>query len=125
MQQLWPEKTLDADALHQVYSRGIDSDFQRFLCAVEDEHVIGFCSLTIRNNLWQAGYLAHIDELVVSQQKRGLGIGSALLGSTIAVAKEAGCSRVELDSAFHRSEAHKFYERQGFENRAYLFSKSI
>jgi hypothetical protein len=33
--------------------------------------------------------------------------------------------RVELESAFHRKKAHAFYERQGFENRGYLFSKPI
>jgi hypothetical protein len=32
---------------------------------------------------------------------------------------------VELDSAFHRSQAHKFYQQEGFENRAYLFSKPL
>jgi glucosamine-phosphate N-acetyltransferase len=92
---------------------------------VENENVAGFCSLTIKNNLWQAGYLGHIDELVVSKGKRGLGIGSALLAAIIGIAKEVGCSRVELDSAFHRAEAHGFYEQQGFEKRAYLFSRSL
>jgi glucosamine-phosphate N-acetyltransferase len=33
--------------------------------------------------------------------------------------------RVELDSAFHRKQAHRFYEQLGFENRAYLFSKAL
>jgi|ERR1019366_6026405 glucosamine-phosphate N-acetyltransferase len=125
LKQLWPEKTLDSDALFRVYSRGLASDLQRYLCAVENENVAGFCSLTIKNNLWQAGYLGHIDELVVSKGKRGLGIGSALLAAIIGIAKEVGCSRVELDSAFHRAEAHGFYEQQGFEKRAYLFSRSL
>ena len=26
---------------------------------------------------------------------------------------------------FHRKQAHEFYVRNGFENRAYLFSKSL
>jgi len=30
-----------------------------------------------------------------------------------------------LDSAFHTTIAHEFYERLGFEKRAYLFSKEI
>ena len=125
LEHLWPDHPLDPDALRPVYSRGLASDLQHYLCAVENEKVVGFGSLTIKNNLWQAGYLAHIDELVVSKQKRGLGIGSALLAAIIGVAKEAGCSRVELDSAFHRVQAHAFYQQQGFENRAYLFSKSL
>jgi GNAT superfamily N-acetyltransferase len=125
LEQLWPDKSLDRDSLCQVYRRGLASALQRFLCAVEGENIVGFCSLTVKNNLWQAGYLAHIDELVASEEKRGLGIGGALLAAIIVAAKQAGCSRVELDSAFRRAEAHKFYQRQGFENRAYLFSNPL
>lgn len=124
LQQLWPEKTLDLFALGRVYHRAL-ADLQHLLCTVANGNVVGFCSLTIKNNLWQAGYLAHIGELVISKEKRGLGIGSALLAAIIGVAKQAGCSKVELDSAFHRLEAHKFYQQQGFENRGYLFSKSL
>jgi ribosomal protein S18 acetylase RimI-like enzyme len=125
LQQLWPEKTLDYELLCRVYSRGLESVAQRHLCAVEDMKIVGFCSLTILNSLWQAGHLAHIDELVVNQEKRGQGIGTALLDAITKVAREAGSSTLELDSAFHRSRAHKFYEQQGFTNRAYLFSKPL
>jgi len=126
LRQLWPDRTLDRDALSQVYCRGLASDLQRFLCAEEEEeNIVGFCSLTIKNNLWQAGYLAHIDELVVRKEKSGRGIGGALLDAIIEAAKQAGCSRVELDSGFHRTEAHRFYQQHGFENRAYLFSKTL
>ena len=125
LQQLWPEKILDRDAIGCVYSRALASDLQRYLCAVESDSVVGFCSLTIKNNLWQAGYLAHVDELVVRKEKRGEGIGVAPLAAITGVAKQAGCARIELDSALHRLDAHKFYEQQGFENRAYLFSKSL
>jgi len=94
-------------------------------CAVEGDRVIGFCSLTLKSNLWQAGYLGHIDELIVDEQHRGRGIGRSLLNAIIEAAVKNGCSRIELDSAFHRKDAHKFYETQGFENRAYLFSKVL
>ena len=40
-------------------------------------------------------------------------------------AKNKGCVRVELDSAFQREEAHDFYNKLGFKNRAYLFSKEL
>lgn len=87
--------------------------------------MIGFAPLTIKNNLWQAGNLGHIDELVVDQEHRGAGIGTTLLHEIIAAAKQRDCVRVELDSAFHREKAHKFYKRNGFDNRAYLFSKEL
>ncbi len=125
LHQLWPSKELNDAALRAVFERGLRSDCQRYICATEDGHVIGFCSLSLKNNLWQAGYLAHVDELIVDAPHTGRGIGRALLTSIIAIAAERGCSRVELDSAFHRKRAHKFYQAEGFENRAYLFSKAL
>ena len=79
----------------------------------------------MKNSLWVARCLGHVDELIVDTQYRGRGLGSELLQSIILRARDRGCLRVELDSAFHREEAHRFYEQHGFENRAYLFSKTL
>jgi len=81
--------------------------------------------LTIKNNLWQAGNLGHIDELVIDKSYRGKGFGKRMIQSITDIALEGKCKRIELDTAFHRKEAHKFYESIGYENRAYLFSKKL
>jgi len=41
------------------------------------------------------------------------------------IARNYSCKRLELDSDFHRTIAHDFYEGIGFEKRAYLFTKEI
>ena len=75
---------------------------------------------------WDAsGNLGHIDELIVDKKFRGQGIGQSLLEKMTEIARENDCKRIELDSAFNRREAHVFYEKSGFENRAYLFSKKL
>jgi GNAT superfamily N-acetyltransferase len=40
-------------------------------------------------------------------------------------AKARGLKRVELDSSFQRERAHVFYEKLGFEKRAFLFSYTL
>ena len=125
LRQLWPDRDLDTSALRKVYDRGIKAKSQLYLCATDGENVLGFASLTIKNNLWQAGNLGNIDELVVDEKHRGCGLGTQLLNEIVAQARQQGCARVELDSAFHRTKAHQFYERRGFENRGYLFSKPL
>jgi ribosomal protein S18 acetylase RimI-like enzyme len=125
LRQLWPDKPLDIAALQKVFKRALKSDSQIYLCAIDGEDVVGFASLTIKTNLWQATNLGHIDELIVDKKHRGSGLGTQLLHEIIAHARRRGCTRVELDSAFHRKKAHKFYERNGFEDRAYLFSKRL
>jgi ribosomal protein S18 acetylase RimI-like enzyme len=125
LRQLWPHKNLDRAALRKVYERGLKSHSQVYLCATDGEDVLGFASLTIKNNLWQAGNLGHVDELVVDEKHRGCGLGTQLLDKITRQASQRGCARVELESAFHRKDAHNFYERHDFESRGYLFSKAL
>ena len=122
LRQLWPDKPLDTQSLKMVFEKALLSINQKYLCAIENNKVVGFGSLTIKNNLWQEGNLGHIDEFVVDSNSRGKGIGRQLLTELINHAKKNKCRRVELDTALHRKEAHRFYEQQGFEKRAYLFS---
>jgi GNAT superfamily N-acetyltransferase len=74
------------------------------------------------NNLWQEGYISYIYAMVVDEKYRGKGYGTDLLKAAIDKSKEQGMKRVELDSGFPREKAHHFYEKFGFEKRAYLFS---
>ncbi|MGO9482383.1 MAG: GNAT family N-acetyltransferase [Candidatus Kryptoniota bacterium] len=123
--QLWPGKPIDVPSLRIVFERALYSHSQKYICAVEDGYVMGFGSLTIKNNLWQEGYTCHVDEFVVDNKYRHHGVGTRLLQHLVVIAKEKGCRRIELDSAFQRKVAHKFYEKSGFENRAFLFSKIL
>ncbi|HUO98885.1 MAG TPA: GNAT family N-acetyltransferase [Rhizomicrobium sp.] len=125
LRQLWPGKPQDAARLRAVYRLSLAAPHQRYVVAEEEGTIAGFCSLTVKNSLWQEGLLANVDELVVEESRRGQGIGRALLDHVTAIARERGCARVELDSAFVRTEAHRFYEALGFEKRAYLFSKPL
>jgi ribosomal protein S18 acetylase RimI-like enzyme len=56
----------------------------------------------------------HIDPLVVSEQARGLGIGSSLLNKTFKYAKYLGKKKVILEVVDTNPLAKKLYERQGF-----------
>jgi GNAT superfamily N-acetyltransferase len=123
--QLWPQKVQNLAKLRAVYDRAMGSTAQRYVCAVENGEIVGFASLSFKNSLWQEASLASIDELVVAEAARGQGIGGALLDHVIDIARKTGCTRVELDSAFHRTEAHEFYDHRGFEKRAYLFTMEL
>jgi len=125
LRQLWPDKRLDSVALQTVFDRALFSGAQTYLCAVNGQRIVGFGSLTLKNNLWQEGYLGHVDELIVDREFRGRGIGSQLLERLVSAAREQDCRRIELDSARHRKEAHEFYRQHGFEERALLFSRAL
>lgn len=125
LRQLWPTASINDQLLRNCFLEGLASDAHHFFCAEENGCVLGFCSVIFKNSLWQQGILAHINELVVDESARGHGIGTQLLENAIGMAARCGAARVELDSAFHRTEAHSFYQKLGFENRAFLFSKTL
>jgi glucosamine-phosphate N-acetyltransferase len=123
--QLWTDKTVSAAALRPVFDRALISNSKTYMCAVESEKLVGFGSLTIMDNFWPEGSLGYIDELVVDSHFRNKGIGADLLGNLINLARYKGCCKIQLDSLFHRTESHRFYERQGFEKQKFVFVKAL
>jgi GNAT superfamily N-acetyltransferase len=123
--QLWPTKLIVPARLREVFARVIATPTKQYFCAMDGEHVVGLGAVSFKDNLWQEGVIAYVEELVVDEDCRGRGIGSQLLEHLIALARERGCRRIELDSGFHRPDAHRLYERHGLEKRAFLFSRVL
>jgi len=125
LRQLWPDRTLDLKAARDIFNRGLASDSRAYFCACRDDTIIGTCTIAIRDCLWLQRDVGYICDLVVDQAHRGSGIGTALVDKAVEFATQRNCRQVELDSGFHRPAAHQFYEKRGFEKRAFLFSKII
>jgi GNAT superfamily N-acetyltransferase len=125
LKQLWPANPIDLKAARDIFTRGLASDQRAYLCACQDGRIIGFCTVIVRDCLWLQGDVGYLCDLVVDQEHRGSGVGTALVEKAVEIARRRGCRRVELDSGFHRTAAHQFYERRGFEKRAFLFSRVL
>jgi GNAT superfamily N-acetyltransferase len=125
LRQLWPANPIDLKAARDIFTKGLASDQRAHLCACQDGRIIGFCTLVVRDCLWLQGDVGYLCDLVVDQEHRGSGVGTALVERVIEIARQRGCRRVDLDSGFHRTAAHQFYERRGFEKRAFLFSRIL
>jgi len=123
--QLWPAKTIIEEQLRAVFIKVIATPYKKYFCALSDGRVVGLGAISFKDNLWQEGVVAYVEELVVLDSSRGQGIGTELLNHLFVLAREHKCKRIELDSAFHRLDAHRLYERVGFEKRAFLFSKML
>lgn len=125
LRQLWPDQELRPERLRPVFAQNLAPEFQAYLCATSNDRVIGFISFRYKISLWAEGAVGWVDELVVDSDYRGRGVGSRLLREVMRLAQSKGCVRLELDSAFHREEAHRFYEKQGFSKRAFLFTRVL
>lgn len=71
------------------------------------------------------GKMIYIDDLVTLEEYRGKGLASILLKDIEYLAQQEKCSTVQLDSGIANTVAHKLYFKEGFENSALHFIKTL
>ena len=86
-----------------------------------DGELVGFCTGYQDLHSVRFGYRAWVEDLAVHPDRRSEGIGKALLDAAKGWARERGATHLELDSAEARTDAHRFYEREGAAYRSYSF----
>jgi ribosomal protein S18 acetylase RimI-like enzyme len=77
----------------------------------------GISLIRFRRSIWTGGPEAHLQELYVVPPLRGRGIGRALLEATMAAAREAGATGIDLNTGETDTAARALYESCGFTNR--------
>ncbi len=83
--------------------------------------LVGFCTGYQDLHSVRFGYRVWVEDLAVDPAHRSLGVGKALLDAAKDWARERGATHLELDSAEARTDAHRFYEREGAGNRSISF----
>ena len=115
--QLRPQ--LPADYLAKM-TRVLQS--ARMALAVKEDVVLGLAVFRIHENTFD-GLKFYIDDLVTDESHRSQGVGHALLKYLEVVARKLSASGLVLDSGTQRTQAHKFYFREGFVIPAFNFKK--
>jgi ribosomal protein S18 acetylase RimI-like enzyme len=84
--------------------------------------IAGLLSLTVYRV--PTGIRSIIEDVVVDEDARGVGIGEALVRRALEIARLAGASGVTLTSNARRESANRLYQRIGFtrrETNAYIY----
>lgn len=88
----------------------------QIIVAVDEGKVIGCLQLTMIPGLARAGMKrALIEGVRVDSAYRGKKIGEKLFEKAISMAKTENCGMVQLTTDKQRRDAHRFYEKIGFE----------
>jgi GNAT superfamily N-acetyltransferase len=89
-----------------------------------DGMVVAVAGFHLGENLaW--GRFLYVEDLITSPVHRSKGIGAGLLSWLKEFAANEGCQQLHLDSGFQRSDAHRFYEREGMTRAGFHFIKNI
>ncbi|MDP2855681.1 MAG: GNAT family N-acetyltransferase [bacterium] len=80
----------------------------------ENGKKIGRASLLLGYNDLHNKPFGLLEDVFVSEEIRGRGLGNALVERVIAEAKRLGCYKLIATSRHSRQEVHKWYKRLGF-----------
>jgi GNAT superfamily N-acetyltransferase len=86
----------------------------RILVAREAGAVVGMANLLFTVSTACGGRVAWLEDLIVRPERRGGGLGAALLEAAVAAARAAGCLRLTLLADRSNAAAIRFYQRHGF-----------
>jgi GNAT superfamily N-acetyltransferase len=101
--------------LPQKLQRMLADPGERLLVYETAAGVVAFISVHFIPQIAVAGDFARISYFSVDDSVRGQGIGREMEEYIATLAKERGCDRIEVHCHSRRSDAHRFYFRQGYE----------
>jgi len=90
----------------------------------EKEQLITYAGVAIQTNLYHKRHLFVFD-LVTDKKYQSKGYGTMMMEYLQDYAKMGMCENIVLSSGFERKDAHRFYEKEGFGKKSYVFVKSL
>jgi ribosomal protein S18 acetylase RimI-like enzyme len=104
---------------HETQSRGLEmilnnNNIGNIFVAKKNEKIIGMVILLYTVSTALGERVALLEDMVVSPNERGLGIGSMLLDHAVKYATEKGCKRITLLTDKKNIGAQKFYKQHKF-----------
>ena len=82
----------------------------------DDSEPVGFAQFGFNPTIWSDRPIAHLDELYVAPDRRGHGVGRALIEAFLTLARERGAAGAEVVTGEDDTAARGLYERFGFAN---------
>lgn len=109
---------LSKEDFAERYRETYEASSYRIIGVVADGELRAIAGFRFILNM-AVGNALYIDDLVVGSDWRSKGYGAELVKYLERMGIAIGVDAIRLDSAVHRLDAHRFYEREGF----YFYSK--
>ena len=96
-------------------------DYKLYIAAI-DGFVVGIFALLIMDNLGHMGARSGvIEDMVVSKDLRGQGIGRSMMHFAMEKCRDKGCYKMTLSNNLLRGVTHRFYESLGYKKHGFSF----
>ena len=119
------ENKIEYSIFVEKYKSSLKDDNFYGIVATEDSKVVGVLIARAINRLAKRKNILFIDDLIVNEKYRNTGIGKLLIQNAVDYAVSIDCESLELTSLISNTNAHRFYENNGFEKRQYKFKKHL
>ncbi len=97
----------------RIFKKFLNSNDREAYVATVSDRIIGFVTLYYFDAFHYSGQVASIQELVVTEEFRGRGVGKALVEFVKGKVCEKQCRGLEVATDLWQSGAKSFYERCG------------
>lgn len=118
----YPSKEAD---VRDRLRRSLHRQSSCFLLAQLESEVIGLVSAELVPYFPTGSTICRVTALVVSTHHRGRRVGEKLVAGAVDFARQHHCSGIEITSAEHRLDAHRFYQRLGFSRTSSRFFQAL
>lgn len=125
IKQLWTYNRYERETVYEVYQKVLEDEDSFAFFVLDEGKCRGFCHGDYFQTFWMSGLTCYISSLITNEEDRGKGYGAAMMDHAKQMAREKHCRAIILDSGFPREQAHRFYERYGFEKSCYGFELSL
>ena len=116
---------IDSRITLQTWEHLLKDAGSHFLIAATEGTPVGFIHFTVRQTVLHRSPSAMIDELVVTKDHQGKGIGRQLVMATIQKCRKLGCCEVEVSTERTNTKAREFYKTCGFNKTEVLFEVDL
>jgi GNAT superfamily N-acetyltransferase len=101
------------------------SPVSEVLLAFDDDAVVGVLSYAMVPGLFHAADSGLIESLVITEGRRGEGIGRQLLQTAVRVLEDAGCAEISVSTGADNETAQKLYFEAGLTEASVLLEKHV
>lgn len=113
---------LDFHSFEKIFLENLSNPQVYYYVYINKQNTVGFISLYIQPLLHHASKIAEIQELIVSKDVQGQGMGMKLFQKVVYTAKINECTQIEVSCNQKRKRSHTFYTNMGMSNNHFKFS---